>query len=58
MAIDLIGKKDNICEGLYAFDNDEKDVITIKSNITILASGGASKIYQYTTNPQTLREMV
>ena len=25
---------------LVAFDNDEKDVITIKSNITILASGG------------------
>ena len=38
---------------MYALDNDEKDVITIKSNITILASGGASKIYQYTTNPQT-----
>ena len=53
MAIDLIGEKDSICEGLYAFDNDAKDVITIKSNITILASGGASKIYQYTTNPQT-----
>ena len=53
MAIDLIGKKDSMCEGLYAFDNDKKDVITIKSNITILASGGASKIYQYTTNPQT-----
>ena len=53
MAIDLIGEKDSICEGLYAFDNEAKDVITIKSNITILASGGASKIYQYTTNPQT-----
>ncbi|MEK9906450.1 MAG: FAD-binding protein, partial [Gammaproteobacteria bacterium] len=53
MAIDLIGKKDSMCEGLYAFDNNQKDVITIKSNITILASGGASKIYQYTTNPQT-----
>ena len=41
MAIDLIGKKDSMCEGLYALDNDEKDVITIKSHITILASVGA-----------------
>ena len=53
MAIDLIGKKDEYCQGLYAFDKDEKSVVTIKANIVILASGGASKVYQYTTNPHT-----
>ena len=53
MAIDLIGKKENYCEGLYAFDRINNDVITIKSQIIIIASGGASKIYQYTTNPDT-----
>ena len=53
MAIDMIGKKDNYCEGLYAFDKIKKAVITIKANVVIIATGGASKIYQYTTNPNT-----
>ena len=53
MAIDLIGKKETFCEGLYAYDETNKSVITIKSNIIILATGGASKIYQYTTNPDS-----
>ncbi len=53
MAIDLIGKKDNFCEGLYAFDGVKKAVVTIKSDVVILATGGASKVYQYTTNPHT-----
>ena len=53
MAIDLIGKKENLCQGLYAYDECKETVVTIKANIVILASGGASKIYQYTTNPDT-----
>ena len=53
MAIDLIGKKETFCDGLYAYDEVKKSVITIKANIIILATGGASKIYQYTTNPDT-----
>ena len=53
MAIDLIGKKETFCDGLYAYDKINKSVITIKSNIIILATGGASKIYQYTTNPDS-----
>ena len=53
MAIDLIGKKETFCDGLYAYDVINKSVITIKSNIIILATGGASKIYQYTTNPDS-----
>ena len=53
MAIDLIGDKDKRCEGLYAYDDISQSVITVQANITILATGGASKIYQYTTNPDT-----
>ena len=53
MAIDLIGKKENYCEGLYAYDRNSNNVVTIKSQVVIIASGGASKIYQYTTNPDT-----
>ncbi len=53
MAIDLIGRKETFCDGLYAYDEINECVITIKANIVILATGGASKIYQYTTNPDT-----
>tara|TARA_Y100000768_G_scaffold383431_1_gene365592 strand:+ start:6435 stop:8042 length:1608 start_codon:yes stop_codon:yes gene_type:complete len=53
MAIDLIGKKENLCQGLYAYDEINESVITISSNVVILATGGASKVYQYTTNPDS-----
>ncbi len=53
MAIDLIGNKDKQCYGLYAYDAVAKSVKTISSNVTVLATGGANKVYQYTTNPNT-----
>ena len=53
MAIDIIGKKENYCEGVYAYDKKNNNVVSIKANTIILATGGASKIYQYTTNPNT-----
>ncbi len=53
MAIDLIGKKEEFCHGLYAYDKKQKSVVTVKARTVILASGGASKVYQYTTNPNT-----
>ena len=53
MVIDMIGKKENYCEGVYAYDKRNNNVVSIKANIIILATGGASKIYQYTTNPNT-----
>ena len=53
MAIDLIGKKENLCQGLYAYDGLSESVVTICSNVVILATGGANKVYQYTTNPDT-----
>ena len=53
MAIDLIGKKEDSCQGLYAYDEMKESVVTISSNVVILATGGANKVYQYTTNPDT-----
>ena len=53
MAIDLIGHKDKYCDGLYAYDEINRSVITIEAKVIIIATGGASKIYQYTTNPDT-----
>ncbi|WP_442918178.1 L-aspartate oxidase [Magnetococcus sp. PR-3] len=41
------------CFGCYALDT-EKDVIrTYQARFTILASGGAGKVYLYTSNPDT-----
>ena len=59
IAVDLIttkklnnsASKDNTCLGIYVLENETGRVITIQSNITVLATGGASKVYLYTTNP-------
>lgn len=56
IAIDLIlGKRLNLdknkCYGVYVLDKTSNKVITVKSNNIILATGGAGKVYLYTTNP-------
>jgi L-aspartate oxidase len=56
IAIDLItgrklGMKDNRCHGAYALDNKSGEVTTIGARFTALATGGAGKVYLYTTNP-------
>ncbi|HET9699924.1 MAG TPA: L-aspartate oxidase, partial [Burkholderiales bacterium] len=58
IAVDLItgaklGRSDNRCHGLYALDARAGQVKTIKAGNVVLASGGAGKVYLYTTNPDT-----
>jgi len=58
IAVDLItsaklGLEGKRCFGAYALDKLADQVVTIAANHTILASGGAGKVYLYTTNPDT-----
>ena len=57
-AIDLItgaklGQTDNRCYGCYALDTETGKVRAIAAQHTVLATGGAGKVYLYTTNPDT-----
>lgn len=65
MAVDLITtKKINLltsqpfsdldegeCIGLYVLNEESGEVITLRTDVTILATGGCGKVYLYTTNP-------
>src|SRR4051812_36688190 len=55
MAVDLLqlakyGGPD-ACFGAYVLDERSGDVLTVVARATVLASGGAGKVYLYTTNP-------
>ncbi|MDR3382666.1 L-aspartate oxidase [Cupriavidus basilensis] len=57
-AVDLItsrklGVPGNRCYGLYVLDDASGEVQTITATHTVLATGGAGKVYLYTTNPDT-----
>jgi L-aspartate oxidase len=57
IAVDLITTNklkitgENACVGAYILDNHSGKVMTIGAQQTILATGGAGKVYIYTTNP-------
>ena len=44
-------KQQDRCLGAHVLDNESGHVITISAQQTILATGGAGKVYLYTTNP-------
>ena len=52
-AIDLIRSESNKkqCLGAYVWNRKKEHVEVIRSRFAALASGGASKVYQYTSNP-------
>jgi L-aspartate oxidase len=41
------------CHGLYVQDERSGKVLTVEAGQTVLATGGAGKVYLYTTNPDT-----
>ena len=41
------------CYGVYALDIDARRVDTLAASAVVLATGGAGKVYRYTTNPDT-----
>ena len=56
IALDLVcGKKlgldNNNCYGAYALNRKTNHIESFAANATILATGGAGKVYLYTTNP-------
>ena len=58
IAVDLLTSRkvgintaENHCLGAYVLDNHTGKVITIAAQQTVLATGGAGKVYLYTTNP-------
>lgn len=58
IAIDLItgdklGTGEMRCFGAYILNTQDGEVVTIGAANTLLATGGAGKVYLYTTNPDT-----
>ncbi|MBY5922871.1 L-aspartate oxidase [Ferrimonas balearica] len=56
-AVDLITAEklgldgDNRVVGAYVWNRDKEQVETVRARFVALATGGASKVYQYTSNP-------
>ncbi len=39
------------CHGVYAYDSASRHVVRFTAKAVVLATGGASRVYQYSTNP-------
>ncbi|MEJ2768910.1 L-aspartate oxidase [Mycetohabitans sp. B46] len=50
---DRLGLPGRHCLGLYVLDIESGKTLTIEAPHTVLATGGAGKVYLYTTNPDT-----
>ena len=48
---DKVGLPGRGCLGAYVLDIESDHVVTIGARATVLATGGAGKVYLYTTNP-------
>ncbi|WP_044870605.1 L-aspartate oxidase [Pseudomonas sp. LFM046] len=58
VAVDLIterklGRKGQRCLGAYVLNRNNGEVDTFHARFTVLASGGAAKVYLYTSNPDS-----
>ena len=56
LVVDLItgkklGQKNNRAQGAYVYDRHQQKVVVFRAKFVVLATGGASKVYLYTSNP-------
>ncbi len=51
IAIDLISNNQK-CSGIYVLDTQRDEVDTFNAKYVVLATGGASKVYLYSSNPE------
>ncbi|MDP3544215.1 MAG: L-aspartate oxidase [Elusimicrobiota bacterium] len=51
LAVDLLLDKSGTCRGAYVMDRESGRIEPISSEATVLATGGAGKVYLFTSNP-------